>query len=104
MLADNLEAVEHQILQNWFRLHLVNANRQNKVTFEDIPCNSSLYWQDNDYKGLYYDNQPFTTESGNEIKFFPDIVFKDYAKADNKSLLFFVEIDCAAPRNLVHIK
>ena len=34
VLADNLEAVEHQILQNWFRLHLVEANRQNKVLFE----------------------------------------------------------------------
>ena len=93
VLADNLKAVEHQILQNWFRLNLINANRQNKVSFEDIPCNSSLYWQNNGYKGLYYDCLPFTTESGKGIRFFPDIVFKDHSKADNKSLLYFVEID-----------
>jgi hypothetical protein len=92
-MADNLPHLEHQIMQNWFRLHLVNANRQNKVLFEDIPTNSSLYWQGSNYKNLYYDCQPFTTAKGKKIKVIPDIVTRSFDRKSGKSLLFFVEID-----------
>ena len=93
VLADNLKAVEHQILLNWFRLHLAGANRQNKVLFEDVPTNSSLYWKDNDHKKLYYDCQPFTTAAGKEITLIPDLAMRTIDRDSGKSLLFFVEID-----------
>jgi len=93
VFADNLQAVEHQILQNWFRLHLVEANRQNKVLFEEIPTNSSLYWKNNAHKKLYYDCQSFKTPKGKEITLIPDLVMRTVDRGSGKSLLFFVEID-----------
>lgn len=93
LMADNLPHIEHQILQNWFRLHLVYANRQNKVKFEDIPTNSSLYWRGNNHRKLHYHYPPFTTLSSKQIDFLPDVVFRTLEKTTGKSLLFFVEID-----------
>lgn len=93
ILAENLVFFEHQILQNWFRLHLVHANLQNTVLFEGIPTNSSLYWKDNVYSNLYYEFKPFKTCDGKEISFFPDVVMRCYDKHTGRSLLFFIEID-----------
>jgi len=94
VLAENLGATtEHQLLQNWFRLHLVYADRQNKVLFENIPTNSSLYWQGSGYTNLYYHCRAFTTSKGKEITVIPDLVFRTLDPISGKSLLFFVEID-----------
>ena len=64
VLAENLEFIQHQILQNWFRLHLVYANQKNTVIFENIPTNSSLYWEGNNYTNLYYRYESIKTTSG----------------------------------------
>ena len=94
VLAENLEFIQHQILQNWFRLHLVYANRKNTVFFENIPTNSSLYWEGNNYTNLYYRYESITsTSDGKEIRFLPDVIFRCYDKMSGRILLFFVEID-----------
>lgn len=94
VLAENLEFIQHQILQNWFRLHLVYANRKNRVFFENIPTNSSLYWEGNNYTKLYYRYESITSSAdGKESNFLPDVIFRCYDKMSGRSLLFFVEID-----------
>ena len=94
VLADNLEFIQHQIFQNWFRLHLVNANHEGKIFFEDIPTNSSLYWKGSNHTSLYYRYELITSTSDDkEIRFFPDIIFKCFEKTSGRNLLFFVEID-----------
>ena len=92
ILADNLEAEKHQIMQNWFRLHLVHADRCGKIILEDIPSNSSIYWVENKYSRKYLPIS-FTSPDEKDISFIPDLVFRSYDADSDKSLLYFVEID-----------
>jgi len=91
--TDNLSVAKtsHDILLNWFRIHLLKLDKDNTdFQTEFISSNSlCLPMQEN---GFSYIAETIKIKNI-EITFVPDGVFKISSQTQNKSLLFFLEVD-----------
>jgi hypothetical protein len=100
MLYENVGPVsnrlaDHQLLMNWFRTHL------NEV-YKVVPSPTIKFWAYNspfvprkpDGSIITADSSPIGRKTVREIKFTPDAVFALTNAVRDKSLLFFLEVDC----------
>jgi len=87
--------IDHQLLLNWFRIHL---NEIDKI----VPRPTLKFWSYNspfvprkpDGSIITMDCSPIGRRTVREVKFTPDAVFILTNAACDKSLLFFLEVDC----------
>jgi len=90
VLAENISIVDHQLLTNWFWAHLIHLERIHKRICVDFLSETSPFLPQSE-SGHY-----FITDSAGKSIFTPDGVFMLTDTAENKSLLFFLEVDCSS--------
>lgn len=82
--------IDHQLLLNWFRIHLIQLERS-------IPCLSVIYHAPNVYQSEAIPSVrlhiPIRHDSGETKAIIPDGAFVILHKEKGKALLFFVEVD-----------
>ena len=87
--------IDHQLLLNWFRIHL---NEIDKVEPRPTPrfwaYNSPFVPREPNGRIITTDYSPIGHRTVREVKFTPDAVFIMTNAARDKSLLFFLEVDC----------
>ncbi len=89
-----IENIEHDILTNWFRIHLAQIDKHfPDLETEFISQNSLLFPIRNNSLPLISE---FIMINSCEIQFIPDGVFSIVSKQQNKRLLFFLEIDMSS--------
>ena len=87
--------IDHQLLLNWFRVHLGQIERilpQLSVRF--LAYNSPLVPHGSDGRVITTDSSPIGRKTIREVRFTPDAVFTITNAVDSKTLLFFLEVDC----------
>lgn len=92
LTADSLRCVDHQLLLNWFRIHLTHIERiipQLSVRFLS-PISPSMMEAHNSEPNPY--GQGSETQHGWK-EFAPDGVFSITHQSKGKTLLFFLEVD-----------
>ena len=89
--ADKIYNIEHELLINWFRIHLQNI--QVKISNLKTEFISST----TPFIPLNKNGQPLITENllieNSTVTLIPDGVFHIKSENQNKSLLFFLEVD-----------
>ncbi len=88
--------IDHQLLVNWFRVHLVQLERLvPRLSIMFLSPTSSFLGKDNEGKVLVYDRVTVEGDAAGHVDFIPDGVFmvKDTAGESEKALLFFLEVD-----------
>jgi len=95
VLGDSLFAKDHQLLLNWFRIHLkkiehVLPRLRMKVLAQNSPCLP----RGQDGRILITDCSPVPGSGMKGIKFTPDAVFAIADSVGSKTCLFFLEVDC----------
>ena len=89
---DTLRNTEHQILLNWFRVHLIYAERNiPKITVRFLASTSPFLQRDSRGQPLIRDYAPITDDE--TIGFTPDGVWSLKDTERNKTFLFFLEVD-----------
>lgn len=82
--------IDHQLLLNWFRIHLTQVERS-------IPCLSVIYHAPNVYQSeaipSFRLHVPIRHDSGVTKTIVPDGAFVILHRGKKKALLFFVEVD-----------
>jgi len=104
IVLDNLCGVDHQVLLNWFRIHLMQVERvMPGLRIKFLSHNSPFL--PNPTRGCMYltDSSPAEGPAGGEVRFTPDAVFGTTDSVAGKTCLFFLEVDCgtetlASPR------
>ncbi len=88
---------DHQLLMNWCRLHLVNMERQiPRLSFKFLSCNSPFSYDCLRGSSVVCEDLPATDSSpGENIRLIPDAAFAVTDSEQQKTLLFFLEIDMA---------
>lgn len=90
-VTDKIKNIEHQLLVNWSRIHLRHISQKlPDLTVDFIPSSSSFFPLRNNGQPLV--SEYFEIES-HQINFIPDGVFYIKSEIQNKSLLFFLEVD-----------
>jgi len=87
--------IDHQLLLNWFRVHLSQVERvlpQLRVSF--LAYNSPFVSRRPDGGVITADYSPIGRRDVREARFTPDAVFAATDAAQGKTLLFFLEADC----------
>jgi hypothetical protein len=105
VVADGLFGADHQLLLNWFRIHLAQIERAlPRLSVKFLAHNSPYLPQGQDGPGSITDCSPVPGRGIQEVKFTPDAVFATFDSLEAKMcLLFFLEVDCgtetmASPR------
>ncbi len=89
--------VEHQLLLNWFRIHLNEIDKVDpKPSIKFWAYNSRFVPRQSDGRIITADYSPIGNRTVREVKFTPDAVFILTNAARDKSLLFFLEVDCGS--------
>lgn len=92
--GDNLGCVDHQLLVNWFRIHLGQVGKAlPRLEVNFISSNSPFSLGDNSDTPLVYNRIPAAQPDGKPQGFTPDGVFSIHDKEKDKTLLFFLEVD-----------
>jgi predicted transcriptional regulator len=87
--------IDHQLLLNWFRIHLGQIERVlPRLSVRFLAHNSPLVPQGPDGRVITTDSSPIGRRAIREVKFTPDAVFVTTDAAEGKTLLFFLEVDC----------
>lgn len=92
--GDDFKPLHHQLLVNWFRMHLVHAERMNPrfaVSFR-APTSPFLRRGSGD-KVPPADRVVLEESNGERASFIPGGVFSVAANEQSKALLFFLEVD-----------
>lgn len=88
--------IEHQILQNWFRIYAVFLTRITVLLEVDfLSSNSPFVQNENNKNSIFHEYHSDHSAYSKGISFTPDCVFTLYNKSDKIKLLFFAEIDMA---------
>jgi len=106
VVAKDLRCLEHDLLVNTFRVQLVQMQQilpAMKVRF--LSPTSPFLKRSQDGRPLVLEKIPLERESGRWIDFIPDGVFAITDASQDKTLLFFLEVDMgsetrASPRRL----
>lgn len=92
--ADCLFCADHQILLNWFRIHLNQVEKAlPKVSIKLFAHNSPFLPKDQNGRILIADYSPVPGTGMQGVKFVPDAVFSISDSVAEKTCLFFLEVD-----------
>lgn len=87
--------IDHQLLLNWFRIHLGQTKRLIQgLSIRFLSYNSPLAPLGPDGRVITTDYSPIGRRTIREVKFTPDAVFATTDAVEGKTLLFFLEVDC----------
>ncbi|MBC8469075.1 MAG: replication-relaxation family protein [Planctomycetes bacterium] len=87
--------IDHQLLLNWFRIHLNEIDKvEPRPTLQFWAYNSPFVPREPDGRIITTDYSPIGRRTVRQVKFTPDAVFIMTNAARDKSLLFFLEADC----------
>jgi hypothetical protein len=87
--------INHQLLLNWFRIHLEQTRQAIEgLRIRFLAYNSPLVPRGPDGSVITTDCSPIGRKTVREVKFTPDAVFATTHSTVNKTLLFFLEVDC----------
>jgi hypothetical protein len=94
VLADGLFCADHQLLLNWFRIHLKEVeNVLPRVNVKFFAHNSPYLPKDQNGHILITDYSPVPGIDVQGVKFTPDAVFGISDSIAEKTCLFFLEVD-----------
>ena len=95
VIADSIHCIDHQILLNWFRIHLNQIERVvPRLNLRFLAHNSPFLPRDWDGHIFLTDYSPVPTSGTQGVKFTPDGVFSTSDSVEGKTCLFFLEVDC----------
>jgi DNA-binding PadR family transcriptional regulator len=87
--------IDHQLLLNWFRIHLNEIDKvEPRPTLQFWAYNSPFVPREPDGRIITTDYSPIGRKTVRQVKFTPDAVFIMANAARDKSFLFFLEVDC----------
>ena len=94
VLGDSLFAKDHQLLLNWFRIHLMGIGRMLSRVSIKVFAHKSLYLpKGQDGRIVITDCSPVPGSGMKGIKFTPDAIFAITDSVAGKTCLFFLEVD-----------
>jgi DNA-binding PadR family transcriptional regulator len=94
VFGDGLFAKDHQLLLNWFRIHLKQTERVlPSVSIKVFAQNSPSIPRGQDGRILITDCSPVPGSGMKGISFWPDVVFTVADSVAGKTCLFFLEVD-----------
>ena len=86
--------VDHELLVNWFRIHLIQIERVIPVlSIEYFSSQAVPFEQGSDKPPLLLERVPSNGEQEEPTEFIPDGAFAITQKEKEKTLLFFLEVD-----------
>jgi DNA-binding MarR family transcriptional regulator len=87
--------INHQLLLNWFRIHLEQTRQAIEgLRIRFLAYNSPFVSRGPDGRVITADCSPIGRKTVREVKFTPDGVCAITHSTENKTLLFFLEVDC----------
>jgi DNA-binding MarR family transcriptional regulator len=91
----SIRQFNHQLLLNWFRIHLNEYDRiEPRPALQFLSFNSPFVPRGEDGRVIISDCSPVGQRTVRQVRFTPDAVFAFTNAAGDKSILLFVEIDC----------
>lgn len=94
VLADGLVFTDHQLLMNWFRIHLNQVEKMvPRVSVKFLAHNSPFLPQGPNGRIFITDYSPVPDFGAHGIKFTPDAVFGISDSIADKTCLYFLEVD-----------
>lgn len=92
--ADAIHCQNHQLLMNWFRIHLEQVQRVlPRWSYRIFTYSSPLLPPGPEMRPVLTEYVPSANTKGEMVKFSPDAVFETKAAKTGKQLLFFLEVD-----------
>jgi len=92
--ADAIHCQQHQLLMNWFRIHLEQAQRVSpRWSYRIFTYSSPLLPPGPEMRPVLTEYVPSANTKGEMVKFSPDAVFESKDAQTGKHLLFFLEVD-----------
>ncbi len=87
--------LDHQLLLNWFRIYLNEIDKLGlNLTLQFLACNSPFVPCWGDGHVIITDLTSIGLKTVRKVKFIPDAVFALTNDTRDKSMLFFLEVDC----------
>ena len=87
--------IDHQLLMNWFRIHLHEIDKvEPRPTLKFWSYNSPFVPRKEDGSLIITDYSPIGRRTVRQVKFTPDAMFIMTNATGDKSMLFFLEADC----------
>ena len=94
VLGDSLSAADHQLLVNWFRIHLKEVERLlPRLSIKVLAQHSPFLPKDQDGRIVITDCSPVPGSGMKGVKLMPDAVFAIADSVAGKTCLFFLEVD-----------
>lgn len=91
---DKLRNLEHQILLNWFLVHLVYLEKKTpKLSVRFLAGNSPFLQRNSKGQSPISDYAPVASDSSETVRFTPDAVWSLEDKERGRTFLFFLEVD-----------
>lgn len=100
----NIHRVDHQLLLNWFRIHLNQVEKVlPRLSIKVLVYNSPFLPKGPNGRIFITDYSPVPGSGTRGVRFTPDAVFGTSDSIEKKTCLFFLEVDCgtetiASPR------
>jgi DNA-binding PadR family transcriptional regulator len=95
ILVDGPFCIDHQLLLNWFRIHLNQIGRVlPRMTVKFLAHNSPFLPKGPNDRIFITDYSPVPDSSEQGVKFTPDGVFGTCDSIEKNTCLFFLEVDC----------
>lgn len=95
VLGDEFFNVDHQMMLNWFRIHLRYAESLlPRLEIKFLAFNSPMLPQEIPERCFLSDTVSFAGAKEKPFKFTPDSVFIIRDSVQNRTILFFLEADC----------
>ncbi len=94
VLGDSLFGAHHQLLVNWFRIHLKEVERMlPRLSIKVLAQNSPFLPKGQDGRNVITDCSPVPGSGMKGVKLMPDAVFAIADSVAGKTCLFFLEVD-----------
>jgi len=94
VLAESISSVDHQLMTNWFWIHLIHLERVHERICVEFLSDTSPFLPEVESGYCFITDSVFDT--ARKQLFTPDGVFIIRDTAENKTLLFFLEVDCGS--------
>ena len=92
--AENIHCIDHQLMLNWFRIHLTHTLRNfPRISGTFLSHNSPFLSYNSKGKSLITNYAP-VEGSEDKIKFIPDAAFALHDAIQAMTCMFFLEVDC----------
>ena len=87
--------IDHQLLMNWFRIHLnCVKTAQPRLSIRFLAYNSPFVQREPDGRIITTDYSPIGRRTVRQVRFTPDAVIAATDTVQNKTVLYFLEVDC----------